>query len=56
MDEAKVLVIFQNGLVVAAQKDDEKFLSKLYNYLISVKTQFFKNTGTFAAFEGDISG
>ncbi|NLP01854.1 MAG: DUF4388 domain-containing protein [Fibrobacter sp.] len=50
-------VIFQNGLVVAAQKDDEKFLSKLYNYLISVKKHSSsKIRALFAAFEGDISG
>ena len=33
---SEAYVIFENGLVVAAEKDDEKFVSKLFNYLVDI--------------------
>ncbi len=50
-------VIFQNGLVVAAQKDDEKLISKLFNYLVMIKKQKpSRMRELFTSFEGNISG
>ncbi|NLG16123.1 MAG: DUF4388 domain-containing protein [Fibrobacter sp.] len=50
-------VIFQNGLVVAAQKDDEKLISKLFNYLVTIKKQKpSRMRELFTSFEGNMCG
>ena len=51
------IVVFWNGTIVAAEKEDEKFTAKLFNYLIySKQIPSIKVRELFASFEGDLAG
>jgi hypothetical protein len=49
-------VMFKNGLIVGAEKEDEKFTSKLSYYLIDVKQQLQENVkGLMSSFDDDLN-
>lgn len=49
------MVIFKNGLVAGAEKDDEHFTSKLFNYLVDIKNlKESQAQEIFALCEGDL--
>ena len=51
------IVVFKNGLIVGAEKEDEKFTIKLVNYLTDIKHQSLKEAkGHIASFENDLCG
>jgi hypothetical protein len=50
-------VIFKNGLIVGAEKEDERFSSKLSNYLLDIKQQPFESVSGFInSFEDNLNG